>query len=42
MVIGSFVGKLIVDKLPEKVFVWIIELTLDVPLEGMTLDPEAM
>ena len=28
MVLGSFAGKRIVDKLPEKVFVWIIELTL--------------
>lgn len=28
MVLGSFAGKRIVDKLPEKVFVWIIELAL--------------
>lgn len=28
MVLGSFAGKRIVDKLPEKAFVWIIELTL--------------
>ncbi len=28
MVLGSFAGKRIVNKLPEKLFVWIIELTL--------------
>lgn len=28
MVLGSFAGKRIIDKLPEKVFVWIIELAL--------------
>jgi len=28
MVLGSFTGKRIVDRLPERVFVWIIELTL--------------
>ena len=28
MVLGSFIGKRIVDRLPEKVFIWIIEATL--------------
>ncbi len=28
MVLGSFTGKRIVDKLPERVFIWIIEATL--------------
>ena len=28
MIFGSFLGKAIVDRLPEKVFVWIIEATL--------------
>lgn len=28
MVLGSFIGKRIVDKLPEQVFIWIIEATL--------------
>jgi uncharacterized protein len=28
MILGSFTGKRIVDRLPEKVFVWIIEATL--------------
>ena len=28
MIFGSFLGKRIVDRLPEQVFVWIIEATL--------------
>ena len=28
MVLGSFLGKRVVDRLPEKIFVWIIEATL--------------
>lgn len=28
MILGSYVGKRIVDRLPEKIFVWIIEATL--------------
>jgi uncharacterized membrane protein YfcA len=28
MVLGSYVGKQIVDRLPEKVFVWLVEITL--------------
>ncbi len=28
MILGSFIGKKVVDRLPEKVFVWIIEATL--------------
>jgi hypothetical protein len=28
MVLGSFVGKHILDRVPERVFIWIIEVTL--------------
>jgi hypothetical protein len=28
MVFGSFVGKKVLDRLPEQVFVWLIEATL--------------
>lgn len=28
MVFGSFVGKRVVDRLPEKIFIWLVEITL--------------
>jgi hypothetical protein len=28
MIVGSFVGKQVLDRLPERVFVWLIEATL--------------
>jgi hypothetical protein len=37
MVFGSFVGKKVLDRLPERVFVWLIEATLIVAGVGFLI-----